>query len=258
MFRYFATAFISAAALLSFSAVRADAPVPINLNFPATDGMSVSDCLKVVAMETGEVVLPDASVNGSVGAIHITENSVPDVLNALKTYEPGLTWQIIYYPAPSNEPSGEDLYKGIQLLQGLNLDGLIVPPSGDEKMMLSFKKQSYTNAQQEQTNEAGFKKYYLVSDTTQRAIIVKNAKAPTLAPGLLLDKPARFAATLSDMQGQIAQMNPQQQVQALNAMAATSHQMMQTLSPQAAATLRAQNAGHQTLPDVNGQPPVSK
>jgi hypothetical protein len=220
--------------------------------------MTVTDCLKVVAMETGEVILPDASVDGAVGSIHVTKDSIPDILNIMKNYEPGLTWQIVYYPGGANEPAGEDLYKAIQLLQGLDLDGLVIPPSGDDKLMLSLKKQSYTTPAQEQANEAGFRAYYLVSDPAERAQQAKNAKPTNTPPVLAPDKSTHFVASLNDIQNQIAQMNPQQQVQALNEMAAVSRQINESLSPQVLATLKSQNAAQHTPPNLSGLPGTSK
>ena len=161
----------------------ADTTPNINLNFPESDAMSVTDILKVVAMETGAVILPDNSVIGAVGAIHTTQTSVPDVLDFLKGYEPGLTWQVFYYPASSNqEPSGEDVYQAIQLFNNFRLDGLVLPPQGENKIMYSYKKQQYTTPEQEKAAEQGFQAYYLVSDPGNRAAMIKQVKASTTAP----------------------------------------------------------------------------
>jgi hypothetical protein len=210
----------------------ADTMPPINLNFPASDGMSVADLLRAVSMQTGAIILPDSSVIGATGDVHITKSSVPEILDYLKTFEPGLAWQIVYYPGIQNEPAGEDLYKAIETLSTLNIDGLVLPPTGDQKLMLIYRKQLYTAPDQEKQAEAGLTPYYLVSDPVVRAQMAK-ASLPLPAPPAG-DKASHFLSTLSELQGQFAQLSPQQQAVAVGQLAATSHVILQTISPQAA------------------------
>jgi len=233
----FLIGFILVLAMGGVGAVYADPPITIRLNFPASDGMTVTDCLKAVALETGVVILPDSSVTGYVGDIHVTATSIPDALTALQTYEPGLTWQTIYYPGSGNEPSGEDLYKAIQELKTSNIDGLVIPPSGDDKLMLSFKKQLYTTPAQEAAAESGFQQYYLVSDPTVRATMAKIQTPASKNPATPTDKVAHFAATLSDLESQLAQMNQQQQIAALTELSNVSKQMMQSAGQGASSTV---------------------
>jgi hypothetical protein len=103
--------------------------------------------------------------------------------------------------------------------------------------MISFKKQTYATADQEKQVEAGCRAYYLVSDSTAHP---EAAQAKPDAPPAAA-APTGFASAVAAIRAQFAQMTAQQQVAALDQMTNTTRQIMQTLSPQAQALLRAQN-----------------
>jgi hypothetical protein len=235
---------LAALALMAFIAtpvVMADDTPSVKLDFTAYDSMTVKDCLRVVSMETGEVVLPDDSVRGFVGAINVTEPDVPSVLNALKTYEPGLTYQIVYYPNNGNEPDGEELYQDIQQIKAFTIAGLILPASGDDNTMVTFSSVPYTTPDVQKKAVTGMREIYLVSDPTVRAQMNKPAAAQqqsATAPLIPGNRPTNFTVTLNALVQQIAHMTPDQQTSAMVALANAQKQINMSLDPSVMTNLR--------------------
>jgi hypothetical protein len=224
--------------------VKADIP-PVKLNFNAYDSMTVSDCLKAISLETGEAVLPDNSVTGAVGAINETTPTIPEMLEFLKTYEPGLTYQVVYIPGGQNEPDGEQLYQQIQQLKSAPETALVIPSSGDDNDMFIYTDQKYTTPGQQATAVRGMRMVYLVSDSVVRAQMKRAAQSPPHVSGVLpTTAPTPFSTALQSVVADIAQMNPQQQGAAMAQLALAQQQINRTLSPTAISGSRGQYPPH--------------
>jgi hypothetical protein len=211
-----------------------DATPPIKLNFSSYDSMTVPDCLRVMSMETGEIILPDASVSGLVSSINATKDTIPDMLDFLKSYEPGLIYQIVYFPGGGSEPDGEQLYQQIQTMKAFAVPGIILPASGDDNTMLTFRHDDFVTPDAQQKATAGMREIYLVSDPVNRALMKKAAAAPPpvlhqpILPG---SQPTAFGTNLSSLVQQIAQMTPLQQETAVIQLRSAERQIYASLDP---------------------------
>ena len=204
------------------ASVRAQTPttLTISVDQPQTP---VTDVLASLSRQSGVPILWDSTVVDMVGAMHLSEASVPAILSALNESAPGLTWRAVYLPRRVPLPTGDQLSAQVLTLQSLALSGLQVADPSARSTIL-FSKQSRADA----PAPAGTRLVYLVTDETLRAERAADQSRDAAAAQI----PQRLSvADLTAAADLFSHMTPDQQRQAAPQLAQQLSRLLKSADP---------------------------
>ena len=111
-----------AAVALAPPGARADTAAPLTLTI-TQDGAKVSDALGVLQKESNATLVVDNTVIGTMGRAKVSFPTLNDMLDFLRTMEPGLTWAKLYLPSNRPVPTSDQCYDLVRTLTWLAQQG---------------------------------------------------------------------------------------------------------------------------------------
>ncbi len=106
------------------SVAGADEPKPLTLTI-SQDRAKTTDALAVIQKESGATFVVDSTVIGSVSTAKVAFPSIPQMLDFIRTMEPGLTYQRLYLPTDKAVPNAAACYDLVRTLMWLAQQGNI-------------------------------------------------------------------------------------------------------------------------------------
>lgn len=234
---------IAALAMLGSIPAFADtpaAPLKLNISRPNTP---VVEVLSSLAKQSGQTILADDSVIDTIGLTSITKGSVEEMLNALSTAAPGVSWRKVYILADAPLPDAAALGAQIRALDTVSSSKLIsVAPGGT---VVDFVRSAATSVP---SADSTMRAVYFVSDEAVRAKRIADARAvtsrnaPAPAGAQSTPQPSSYHdQAVTGMQASLnalQQMSPQDRMQVLPQMAKDWFSLLHSMSREERQALR--------------------
>jgi hypothetical protein len=186
-------------------------PVHVSITQPET---AMTTVLAALAKESGAVILSDSTVTTPVGVADLHADSVPAMLDDLKSLDPAMSWQEVDLPATAPVPSADVLEQEVSALKSVQTSGLVLPDAGS---IVSYTR---TKAAPNAPLSAGTQVIYLVTEKPQ-ASSGQDAGASV----------SQITAGLSQVADQFGQLSAADQSQALPLMFQQFQRIIQLMDP---------------------------
>jgi hypothetical protein len=225
-------------------------PLHLSVTKPLTP---VRDVLASLSQQSGTPVLADDTVIDTLGVGTIDKPTLPEMLEAIKSLLPALTWQRVSIPGDAPVPNANALSEEVRTLNGL-AGTMLTIEDPDAKTGLSFAR---TPADLSITPGGTVKTVYLVTNETVRAQREATAKAKA-ATAQTTTPLNQTVGGLQNVATAFGQLTPDQQRTALPQMMQQFQQIMRSIDPSVIQDLRTQaqqNGGNPFGGRMGGGPP---